>query len=112
MTDNTVTGPQIGDPVAYPALQFDAREYLHFVEDSDLTEGQALELLEAIWSVMVAFVDLGFGVHPVQQVPDNLPLRLTPQSAAVVSCKDQFASGANRITATRATRRAAETEDS
>lgn len=112
MTDNTATGSETGLAVGYLPLQFDPDEFMHFVEDENLTDEQARALLEAVWSVMVAFVDLRFGVHPLQQVPDILSLCLTPDSAAVVSCKDQFASEANRTAATRASRRAAETEDS
>jgi hypothetical protein len=62
MTDNTVG--LVGDVPAYSALQFDPEEYLAFVEAGDLTDAQAREFLEALWNIMVAFVDLGFGLTP------------------------------------------------
>ncbi|MEM5474816.1 hypothetical protein [Pacificibacter sp. AS14] len=42
-------------------------EYLPFFEDEDISEDQKREMIEALWSIMVSFVDLGFGIHPVQQ---------------------------------------------
>jgi hypothetical protein len=27
--------------------------------------------LETLWSIIVSFVDLGFGVHPLQMLPDQ-----------------------------------------
>jgi hypothetical protein len=85
---------------------------MHFVKDEDLSDEQARAMLEAIWSVVVAFVDVGFGLHPLQQVPDKLLQSLTPDSRRVVSCKDQFESGAKKLPATRRKRRAVEPEDS
>lgn len=54
-----------------PALTFNPKEYAHYVRDYDLSEEQQRELLEAIWSIMVGFVDLGFGIHPIQQARDS-----------------------------------------
>lgn len=63
MTD-TKTPPQ---PTAHPpALQFDAAAYLHFLEECDWTEAQKLEFTEQLWQIVCQFVDLGFGLHPVQ----------------------------------------------
>ena len=50
------------------ALSFDYEKYAPYLEDADLTEEQKREFLETLWSIMVSFVDLGFGIHPVQQV--------------------------------------------
>ena len=44
---------------------------MHYVEDMDLTEAQAIELLRAIWAINVAWVDLGFGINPIQQAMDK-----------------------------------------
>ena len=52
---------------ARPVLTVDYELYAHFLEDSDLTEEQKREFLQAIWNIIVEFVSLGFGVHPVQQ---------------------------------------------
>jgi len=50
-----------------PALTLDVALYEGYLEDSDLTEDQRRDFLEALWSILVGFVDLGFGVHPLQQ---------------------------------------------
>ncbi len=48
-------------------LSIDYEKYEHYLEDSNLTEAQKQEFLQALWNIIVNFVDLGFGVHPVQQ---------------------------------------------
>ncbi len=48
-------------------LSIDYEKYEHYLEDYDLTEAQKQEFLQALWNIIVNFVDLGFGVHPVQQ---------------------------------------------
>ena len=55
----------------FAPLRFDPAEYMHYVEDMDLTEDQAIELLRAIWAINVAWVDLGFGINPIQQAMDK-----------------------------------------
>jgi hypothetical protein len=53
--------------VSNPASHEDLREYLAFLDDTNLTEAQKIELLRTLWSIMSAFVDLAFGTDPVQQ---------------------------------------------
>lgn len=50
------------------SLEFDAAEYLPHMEEFDLTEEQATELLATIWEIMKAFVDLGLGVDSIHQI--------------------------------------------
>jgi len=52
---------------APPRLSIDWEAYLPFFEDEDISDEEKRELIEALWSIMVSFVDLGFGIHPVQQ---------------------------------------------
>ena len=49
------------------AIQFDARAFAHFLAESDLTEAQKLEYIQTIWTIALQFIDLGFGIHPIQQ---------------------------------------------
>ncbi|MBO6816406.1 MAG: hypothetical protein JJ891_16235 [Rhizobiaceae bacterium] len=54
-----------------PALSIDWDLYEHMLAESDLTDAEKKEFIETLWSIVVAFVDLGFGVHPVQQAPES-----------------------------------------
>lgn len=47
-----------------PACEPD--KYREYVEDFDLSEAAQTELLQTLWSIMAAFVNLGFGVDSVQ----------------------------------------------
>lgn len=49
------------------AIQFDAQEFAHFLDESDLTHEQKLEYIRTVWSIVLQFIDLGFGIHPLQQ---------------------------------------------
>lgn len=49
------------------ASQEDLREYLAYLDGTNLTEAQKIELLQTLWSIMSAFVDLAFGTDPVRQ---------------------------------------------
>lgn len=49
------------------AIQFDAAEFVHFLEDADLSSDQKIEYVRMIWDIVLQFVDLGFGLHPIQQ---------------------------------------------
>ena len=54
-----------------PSLTIDYDLYQHYLDDSDLTDEQKREFLDVLWSIIVSFVDLGFGVHPLQQTTDD-----------------------------------------
>lgn len=84
--------PNFNPETAPPTLTIDWDAYLPFFEDEDISEEEKHELIEALWSIVVSFVDLGFGVHPVQQAcgksddplsdlpPDLLSLLTSEQS--------------------------------
>ncbi len=50
-----------------PVITFDYSLYDHYLEDTELSDDQKREFLEALWSIICEFVALGFEVHPVQQ---------------------------------------------
>jgi len=54
------------------AIQFDAQEFVHFLAESDLTEVEKLEYVQTIWTIVLQFVDMGFGLHPIQQASGQL----------------------------------------
>ena len=54
------------------ALTLDCDLYQHHLDESDLSDAQKQEFLETLWSIVVSFVDLGIGIHPVQDaMPDE-----------------------------------------
>lgn len=57
---------------AKPHLTIDVEKYQAYLDGSDLTPAQKEDFLRALWSIITAFVDLGFGVHPVQQACGQL----------------------------------------
>lgn len=58
-------GSGAGYPSAPPP---DIEKYLPFVEEFDVTDAQKIEFLQTLWSIMSAFVDLGWGVDSVQRI--------------------------------------------
>ncbi len=77
----TETGGKVGrdtfkdadreDQAARPVITVDYERYAHFLEDSDLTEEQKQEFLQTLWNIIVEFVSMGFGVHPLQQAQNT-----------------------------------------
>lgn len=57
--------------VRRPTLMLDVSLYEEFLADRDLTEDQKRALLEALWTIIVGFVDLGFTIEPANTPPDN-----------------------------------------
>lgn len=55
------------DASARPIVTVDVKKYQSWIDDSDLSEEKKEEFLQALWSIVVAFVELGFGVHPLQE---------------------------------------------
>jgi len=57
-------------PAARPVLRLDVSLYEKHLAGSDMTEAEKREFLETLWSIIVGFVDLGFGIDPVRQAQD------------------------------------------
>ena len=69
MTDTTLLDTPLSQDAQRPAVpKFDPAKYAPHTEDFDMTEAQQEEYLRTLWSIMAAFVDLGFGVDSVQRV--------------------------------------------
>ena len=65
---------------APPTVTVDYEKYERYLAGTDLSDDQKREFIAALWQIITAFVDLGFGVHPVQQaqntcgkLPENSP---------------------------------------
>lgn len=68
----TIPGNRAHSPKrAYSALTLDVDYYQSFLDDTNISEDKKRELIQTLWDIMSAFVDLGFGIHPVQQAMGN-----------------------------------------
>lgn len=113
-TDTDSSNPVVNLPGL--GLHFDPAKFLQYVEEEDLTEEQATVLLRAIWDIIVAFVDLGFGLSPVQQALVDRSRRDDDKSfrpdSGMLSSKDKFTEIANMKPDGRANRGPAASEES
>ena len=71
---------------AYPALEIDYALYERLLAESDWSDEQKREFIDTLWSIVVQFVDLGFGIHPLQQAgaPVDIPEEFLPPDLADV----------------------------
>jgi hypothetical protein len=67
MRNDDMSGPEVPAKIDFPALVFDPEAYRDLIGDCELTEAEQREFLEALWAIMVAFVDMGFRIHPAQE---------------------------------------------
>ncbi|MCB9958711.1 MAG: hypothetical protein H6843_08925 [Rhodospirillaceae bacterium] len=68
---DTLENRSLGDSFDLPArpiMTIDLEKYQSLLDDPRLSDEHKEEFLEALWSIVVAFVELGFGVHPLQEV--------------------------------------------
>lgn len=42
--------------------------YQHFLDSTDMTAAEKADFLQSLWQIIVSFVELGYGVHPLQEV--------------------------------------------
>lgn len=57
----------VTDHAETPPLRLNPEDYEQQLAAFDLTETEKEDLLEALFQIIVNFVDLGFGIHPIQQ---------------------------------------------
>jgi hypothetical protein len=77
---------------APPTLTIDWDFYGKLLADSDLTDAEIRAFLESLLAIVVSAVDLGFGIHPIQQAAGNICEQqmeiakfITEQSASVLT---------------------------
>ncbi|WP_282128477.1 hypothetical protein [Roseobacter litoralis] len=59
-------------------LEIDFDHYQSYLDDPALTSDQKEEIVGALWTIITAFVELGFGVHPAQQACGKRGSELDP----------------------------------
>lgn len=77
-----------------PSVSIDWELYASYLEESDLSDEQKRDFIETLWSIVLAFVDLGFGIHPTQQALEKSMGQNEEICASIVpkmvSLKDQI----------------------
>lgn len=79
------TDPNTPSNTTRPSVAIDWEQCLRLLEDSDMTDAQKREFIETVWSIVTAFVDLGFDLHPVQQACGQDPGNEAPTTIDVVA---------------------------
>lgn len=49
-----------------PTLGVDVDYYQSIIDDPDVSESRKRELIEIVGAIIMNFIDIGFGVHPIQ----------------------------------------------
>lgn len=74
--DNTIgaLNPQCKSnprPSDRPAIGFDVARYETYLAETDLSEDQKREFLQALWSIICSFVELGFEIRAEDEDGQN-----------------------------------------
>ena len=56
------------DTSSKPTVAVDVEKYQAYLDGTDMTDVEKEEFLQELWQIIIGFVELGFGVHPVQEV--------------------------------------------
>lgn len=86
------------DASARPVLTVDVAKYQSWLDDSTLTSSQKEEFLRSLWSIVVTFVELGFDVHPLQEVCAQESAECFPLAKKAfdrVNCENSARNGEN-----------------
>lgn len=49
-------------------LSIDIDRYQSYLDSAEMSEADKRLFIDALWSIIMNFVDLGFGIHPLQEV--------------------------------------------
>lgn len=61
-----------------PTVKVDVERYADLLDDPSLDADKKEEIIHALWTIIVTFVELGFGVSPTQQACGKLEKKLDP----------------------------------
>ena len=56
------------DQSAKRTMTVDVERYQKYLDGSHMTAAEKEEFLQSLWTFIIGFVELGFGVHPLQEV--------------------------------------------
>lgn len=58
------TPPPAKTPKERPALHLDVKHYQNLLDAPDLSPSEQRQLIEALWTLIVSFIDIGYDVVP------------------------------------------------
>ena len=90
MDGNELNLTQAFDRASNGTLRIDVERYQHMLDNADLTDEQKRQVLEALWSIITTVVQLGYGVHPMQEVcgkDENLTLAWDKSEGDALDCE-------------------------
>lgn len=66
MSDSNEEAVSVNDPKSRTAPPFQPERFQDCLQETGFTQDQREEYLRLLWSIMLTFVDLGFGIDSVQ----------------------------------------------
>ncbi|MEO0486234.1 MAG: hypothetical protein AAF092_10015 [Pseudomonadota bacterium] len=79
--------PPVKDAERTSVLAFDWREWLPHLADADMSDAQKKAMIEALWAIVLGFVDLGFEVKAAEETcGETIDLKVA-LAAAVLGCE-------------------------
>jgi len=63
---------------AHRHLEVDVAHYEAYLDDPALSARERAEIIKSLWTIISAFVELGFSVHPTQQACGKVQNLLEP----------------------------------
>lgn len=76
-------------PPPKPSTHLDWEEWLPYIAHSDASDEEKRKVIEAIWSLAFAFVDLGWEINDTQENSGQSLDLITALQAAVVQSESQ-----------------------
>lgn len=76
-------------PVSKPRDDgFDLEKYMALIDEPGLSEAQKIEMIEALWPIIIGFVDLGFGTASIHSVAFEKACGKRKTSLEAIGSKD------------------------
>lgn len=86
MTNTNTTDTAQGAP-PFPPITLTEQDWLDFFEEVDATEDEKIEMIRALWSMMLTFVDIAWTRHAAPETSGQVPQLTDVHCRAVVHSK-------------------------
>ena len=71
-------------PETKPTLLIDVEFYEAIISDPEISPDQKRQIIEIIGTIVLEFIDIGFGVHPVQQAQGSIAQKWADEHLAII----------------------------